>query len=72
MILIEIKKYLSDKKTANLQELAFHFNQPPETMRQMVAHWVRKGKVMVLPKPLSCGTGCTQCKPEWAEEYCWK
>lgn len=70
MILLDIKNYLVAQKTVNLQELSLHFCYDPETMRGMMAHWIRKGKVSVR-KPPGCGVRCTQCKPEYAEEYCW-
>ncbi len=71
MILIEIKRYLAAKESANLQELALHFKQPPAVMRDMLCHWVRKGKVTKIAKPIGCGTKCTQCAPSFAEVYRW-
>jgi hypothetical protein len=70
MILLEIKKYLVARKRVNLQELAAHFQRDPAIMRSMISHWVRKNKVSVI-KPVGCGVRCTQCKPEYAEEYEW-
>lgn len=70
-MLLAIKDYLSVRKTASLQELSLHFCKHPEMMRDMMSHWVRKGKVCCLQKPPGCGTRCVQCKPEFAEEYQW-
>ena len=69
-MLLAIKHYLVERKTANLQELAAHFHQSPEVMRDMMAHWIRKGKVTCF-KPAGCGTRCQQCLPKFAETYLW-
>ncbi len=71
MILLDIKKYLANKKTVNLQELALHFKQQPDVMRDMLCHWIRKGKIQKAANPVGCGTRCVQCKPEFAEVYTW-
>ena len=72
MALLHIKKYLVEKKSANLQEMALHFQQDPKLLQQMLGHWIRKGRVMLLPQPLGCGSRCVQCKPEYAEVYAWE
>ncbi len=69
MILIDVKNYLKAKSVSNLQAMAIHFQRDPEVMRDMLAHWVRKGVVVVDEKPVSCGVKCIQCKPEVAAVY---
>lgn len=69
MILIEIKNYIAQKNTATLQELSFRFQRDPELMRQMLQHWIRKGVIIKLDAPVGCGSRCTQCRPEIAQEY---
>jgi len=69
MILLDIKNYFTEKKVANLQELSLHFQRDPDMMREMLAHWLRKGVICKEPKPLSCGSKCLQCKPSIAEVY---
>ena len=70
-MLLEIKRYLSSKKTAHLQELSLHFKQQPDTMRHLLAHWIRKGKVRETEKPAGCGSRCQLCKPSEAQVYEW-
>lgn len=69
MILLEVKKYLAEKKVCNLQEIAFHFQREPSVMRNMLAHWVRKGVISETDKPQGCQTRCVQCKPELVAVY---
>lgn len=71
MILVDIKNYIKERKLINLKELSFHFQRDPDTMREMLAHWIRKGIIRKSEKPPSCGTKCMQCKPAVAEIYCW-
>ena len=70
-MLLAIKTFLTERKTANLQEIAVHFCQQPKTVRCMLDHWVRKGKVCRLGKPPGCGSKCQMCKPQFAEVYRW-
>lgn len=70
-MLLEIKKYLIAKKMANLQELSIHFCKEPETIRCMLAHWLRKGKIGRLKNPVGCQIRCHTCRPELAEVYQW-
>lgn len=71
MILLEIKQYLMTKKRVILQQIAVDFKKDPEMMRMMLRHWINKGCVAAAAKPAGCGSRCTQCKPEFAEVYCW-
>lgn len=69
MILLEIKNYLAEKKVSNLQEIAFHFKRDPLVMRDMLAHWVKKGVIAQVDKPQGCQTSCVQCRPELVAVY---
>ena len=71
-MLIAVKEYFLVKKTVNLQELSLHFKQQPETIRCLLQHWVRKGKVCRAVKPAGCGSRCQLCKPSVAEVYEWR
>jgi len=71
VILIDVKNYLQEKKVVNLQELSLYFQRHPDTMRDMLMHWLRKGVISKAPKPAGCGVKCGQCKPSVAEVYCW-
>lgn len=70
-MLLELKAYLSTRKIINLKELSAHFAKDPELMRQMLTHWIRKGKVCLVAKPNHCGSSCQMCQPEIAEIYQW-
>lgn len=70
MILLDLKNYLQQRKHVNLQELALHFQTDPEMVRDMMQHWIRKGKVCEF-KPAGCGTRCIDCKPALREVYSW-
>ncbi len=70
-MLLELRDYLTEKQTANLQEMAWHFKQSPETVRLWLEHWIRKGRVCRAQNPVNCGTKCQACKPQVAEVYRW-
>lgn len=70
-MLLSIKTFLKERKSANLQELSLHFCKHPDTMRCLLAHWIRKGKICRLVKPKGCGTKCQVCQPQFAEVYQW-
>lgn len=72
-MLLSIKKFLREQKSANLQELSFYFCKHPDTMRCLLAHWIRKGKIryMVVKPNKSGGTKCQSCQPQFAEVYQW-
>lgn len=69
MILIDVKNYLVEKKSATLVQIANYFQQRPEVVRDMLLHWQRKGKVQLATKPSGCGSRCLQCGPTIAEVY---
>lgn len=70
-MLLSIKKFLKEQKSANLQELSFYFCKHPDTMRYLLAHWIRKGKIRLVVKPKNCGIKCQACQPQFAEVYQW-
>ena len=71
MILAELKDYLEARGQATLADMALHFRSQPEAVRDMLAVWVRKGRVRRLPAPAGCGGSCTQCDPATTEVYLW-
>ena len=65
-MLLLIKEFLKERKSANLQELSLHFSENPENIRSLMVHWIRKGRVRH-QKKLSvrgCGTKCQNCSVE--------
>jgi putative ferrous iron transport protein C len=71
MSLLEIKDYLIQVKAASLANLCSYFNCDSELLRQMLAHWIRKGKVRQCKKTSHCGVKCMQCSPSATEIYEW-
>jgi len=53
----EVKRYLSERKTAPLNDIALHFDSNPDAIRGILDHWIRKGKVKKLDGQ-SCGGDC--------------
>ena len=70
MILAEIKQYFQQHKSVSLQQLTLHFQSEPEAMRDMLAHWIRKGKVR---KEIVNGVcrRCSECHVDAMEIYKW-
>lgn len=71
-MLLSLKTFFKEHKTATLQELALHFCKEPQIIRCMLEHWIRKGKICRLRKPSNCGTKCQLCQPQlFTEIYEW-
>jgi len=60
MILTEIKHYIMEHKQVSLTDLALHFETDPEIMKDMLEHWIRKGRVEKVE--ISSCSGCSCCK----------
>ena len=71
MILSEIRDYVRDRGQVTLQDIAVHFDTDPEALRSMLAHWIRKGKILRRSVSADCGSSCTQCDPTAVELYVW-
>jgi putative ferrous iron transport protein C len=72
MSLLAIKDHLIQVKSASLANLAAYFHQADlDVLRDMLAHWMRKGKVRCFAKTALCGQKCTQCPVEQTEIYQW-
>jgi putative ferrous iron transport protein C len=71
MSLLEIKKYLMRVKIASLSSLSIYFNAKPEVVRDMLAHWIRKGCLRQCMKTEACGGSCFKCSPLVTEIYEW-
>ena len=70
MDLIQVQKYLQERRAVTLKDVSTHFNQNADTVRPLLDTWVGKGKVKrVVGK--SCGKGCCQCDPDTLEVYEW-
>lgn len=71
MILSEVKIYLQENHVTNMFNLIHHFKTDPETMRGMLGHWIRKGKIRKLEPSLNKCEKCQQCDPLIMEIYEW-
>ncbi len=58
-------------KMASLSSLCVYFNRDPNVLRDMLSHWVRKGKVRQCMKTPKCGVKCNQCSIAATEIYEW-
>lgn len=71
MSLLDIKRYLIQVKIASLASLCTYFNCEADLLRNMLAHWVKKGCVRQCKKTPNCGVKCGQCSPMLTEIYEW-
>ncbi len=71
MSLVEIKKYLMQVKISSLSSICVYFNAEPDTLRQMLGHWIRKGCIRQCMKTPACGVSCGKCSPAITEIYEW-
>lgn len=69
MSLLDIKTYLMQMKVASLSNICTYFNSDPDVLRQMLCHWINKGKIRKFAKT-NCGN-CTKCSPLVMEIYEW-
>ncbi|MDR3089439.1 MAG: FeoC-like transcriptional regulator [Desulfobulbaceae bacterium] len=72
MDLISLKKYLQERGTAPLSDIALHFATEPETARPLLDLWIGKGKVekLIGASGGAC-KGCCKCDPAMLESYKW-
>ncbi|MBF0145494.1 MAG: FeoC-like transcriptional regulator [Magnetococcales bacterium] len=59
--LTELKDFLSRRGRIPLMDLAHHFNKDPAVLRDMLAHWEKKGRVRLTKVALPCSTQCSGC-----------
>ncbi len=57
----EVKRYLSERKLAPLSDIALHFDLEPDTVRGLLEHWLRKGRVRIHREPGCKSGGCGGC-----------
>lgn len=68
----EVKRYLTERKVAPLNDIALHFDMDPDAIRGLLSHWIRKGKVRQHQQE-GCGNGscCGSCSEHVKEIYEW-
>ncbi len=70
-MLLEIKRYMQERKQVSLRDLALHFDADPEAIRGMLDKWIEKGRVRKCSS-LACGSCASDCSAAQQEEaYEW-
>lgn len=64
----EIRNYLRQRKTANLDEVSAHFDISREGACFALDYWIEKGKVSKVSA--ACGSSCNSCGSS-DESYQW-
>jgi hypothetical protein len=71
MSLIAIKQHMTTVRMTTLASLCSLFGTSPETMRCLLSHWIKKGKIRQCQNQAACGTKCFKCPAAAAEWYEW-
>lgn len=71
MSLLDIKQHMIRVKVATLGSLCNLFNMDAETLRCMLQHWMKKGKIRQCVKKPACGSQCFKCSSLATEIYEW-
>jgi hypothetical protein len=71
MSLIDIKQHMLRVRMASLSSLCAVFNAEADTLRCMLMHWMRKGKIRQCGKQPGCGSKCFKCPAAATEVYEW-
>ncbi len=71
MSLMDIKQHLMKVRIASLSSICVYFNADPDTLRGMLGHWMRKGRVRQCQKNPACASSCGKCSPLLTEIYEW-
>lgn len=70
-MLTDVRAYLRERPLASLNDIALRLGVTPEVARNVLAVWMRKGRV----EQIDCGSGCSNCQlcqgPP-AEFYRWR
>lgn len=70
MILTDLKRYMSDRRRASLEDIAVHFSMSEDAARGLLQTWIAKGRVRRLNQHLPCGT-CGKCESAVSDVYEW-
>jgi hypothetical protein len=67
----ELRGYLRERREASLLDLACHFETDAEVVKDVLAYWQRKGKIVHVAAGAACGKACArQCAG--TEFYRWQ
>ncbi|TAK77752.1 MAG: sugar metabolism transcriptional regulator [Gammaproteobacteria bacterium] len=71
MSLLDIKQHMMQVRMTTLASLCGLFKVDADTVRCMLSHWIRKGKIRQCMKTPSCGSKCFKCPVASVEMYEW-
>ena len=71
MSLLDIKQHMMKVKIATLGSLCALFKVDPDTLRLLLSHWIRKGKIRSCMRKPACGSQCFKCPTIATEMYEW-
>lgn len=71
MSLLAIKQHMMQVKLATLGSLCTLFNTDPDTIRCMLQHFIKKGRIKKCMKEPACGSKCFKCPTLMTEIYEW-
>jgi putative ferrous iron transport protein C len=68
-MLIELRNYVVERGRVSMRDLVWRFEKEPDAIRQMLEHWIRKGRIEREVACPPCGTGCCACDSTLREFY---
>lgn len=71
MSLLDIKKHMMCVRMATLSSLCILFQTDATTVRCMLQHFIKKGKVRQCLRQPACGSKCFKCPTASTEIYEW-
>lgn len=71
MSLLAIRDHMMQVRMASLNSLCILFKRDAETLRALLSHWIRKGKIRECKREPACGTKCFKCPTATTEIYEW-
>lgn len=69
-MLRRLRDLLAERGEASLADLAARLDADPAAVRDMLGHWIAKGRVARRADRGRCG-GCADCDPAQTEVYEW-
>ena len=57
-LLVDIRSYVQERGSTSLSDISHRFHTPPDALRGMLDHWIRKGMIRRLDFSAECG-GCS-------------
>ena len=71
MILSDLKDFMLEHRVVSIEDLIIHLDTDPDTIREMLEVWIRKGKVRKIEDMEKICHKCPQCQMMAGEFYEW-